>query len=78
MAIKFYKESDCVSCEICYNCGRRDGYIVAELYCDKCGNEVDELYDVDDELLCEDCLTEHFPKITYDKAIEDWREKHNE
>lgn len=29
-------------------------------YCDKCGDELDEVYDVDGEELCEDCLKERF------------------
>jgi hypothetical protein len=29
-------------------------------YCDKCGDELEEIYDVDDEELCEYCLKEKF------------------
>lgn len=30
-------------------------------YCDECGEELDgEIYDVDDEELCEECLKERF------------------
>lgn len=29
-------------------------------YCDKCGYELDEVYEVDGEELCEDCLKEKF------------------
>lgn len=29
-------------------------------YCDKCGDELDEVYEVDGEELCEDCLKEKF------------------
>ena len=29
-------------------------------YCDKCGDELDEIYEVDCEDLCEDCLKEKF------------------
>ena len=29
-------------------------------YCDKCGDELDEIYDVDGEELCEYCLKEMF------------------
>lgn len=29
-------------------------------YCDKCGEELDEIYEADDEELCEDCLKERF------------------
>ena len=37
-----------------------------ELLCDKCNNAVDELYEVGNEELCEDCLKQEFKKITYD------------
>lgn len=63
-------ENDCVGCppelgclgEACPN------QHVPILVCDKCGYEPDELYlyEVDDEQLCEECLKEHFKKITYD------------
>ena len=29
-------------------------------YCDKCGCELEEIYDVGDEELCEECLKEEF------------------
>ena len=29
-------------------------------YCDKCGDELDEIYDVDGKELCENCLKEMF------------------
>lgn len=29
-------------------------------YCDKCGEEIDEIYDVDGEELCEECLKDMF------------------
>lgn len=29
-------------------------------YCDQCGEELDEIYDVDGEELCEECLKEMF------------------
>ena len=29
-------------------------------YCDDCGEEIEEIYDVDGEELCEDCLKERF------------------
>ena len=30
--------------------------------CDKCGEELDDIYEVDGEELCEDCLKERFLK----------------
>lgn len=29
-------------------------------YCDQCGDELDDIYDVDGEELCEECLKEMF------------------
>ena len=29
-------------------------------YCDKCGRELEDIYDVDGEELCEECLKEMF------------------
>lgn len=29
-------------------------------YCDQCGEELEEIYDVDGEELCEDCLKDMF------------------
>ena len=31
-------------------------------YCDQCGEEIDEIYEVDGEELCEECLKEKFRK----------------
>ena len=31
-------------------------------YCDRCGDELDEIYEVDDIELCEDCLKEMFKR----------------
>lgn len=35
---------------------------VAVHYCDKCDSELDDVYEVDGEELCEDCLKEMFKK----------------
>ena len=32
-------------------------------YCDNCGEEIEEVYDVDGEELCEECLKEMFRRI---------------
>lgn len=31
-------------------------------YCDKCGEELDDIYEVDGDELCENCLKERFLK----------------
>jgi hypothetical protein len=33
-------------------------------YCDKCGDELDEIYEVDGDDLCEECLKERFRRYT--------------
>jgi hypothetical protein len=54
-------KNDCVGCQLpCWgdDCPLRR---VEHWYCDKCGAELgDEIYVVDDEELCEDCLLEKF------------------
>ena len=41
------------------SCSRRH---VEVYYCDKCGEELDDVYEADDEDLCEDCLKKKFRK----------------
>ena len=36
---------------------------VPHFYCDKCGEDVEELYKVDGEELCEECLKDNFEKV---------------
>ena len=55
-------ESGCVDCGLpCWgtSCSY---YKVLVLVCDRCHDEVDELYEVDGEDLCEDCLKKEFRK----------------
>lgn len=67
MSVTF--ENECVGCPPEIGCAgdtcpnRR----VAHYFCDKCDAEVSigELYDVDGEDLCEDCLKERFRKEYY-------------
>lgn len=61
-------ENECVGCppEIgCLgdSCPNRN---VMHLYCDKCKDDCEELYDYDGEELCEECLLDSFDKITLD------------
>ena len=63
--IKFINE--CVGCPpergcLGESCSNRH---VPLLVCDECGCEPDELYIVDGEQICSDCLKEHFDKIDY-------------
>lgn len=53
-------ENHCVDCGIhCLGsiCPNRK---VEVHYCDKCGEELEEIYEVECEELCEDCLKERF------------------
>ena len=66
------KTSNCVNCPqnigcIGSSCPYFENY---ELICDKCNTAVDELYEVDNAELCEDCLRKEFNKITYDNLEE--------
>lgn len=61
-------EDECVGCPpergcLGSGCPKRN---VKHLYCDKCKDEVEELYNYDGEELCEDCLEDSFEKITLD------------
>ena len=51
-------EQGCVSCPAHMGCiGDACMYRYSPLYiCDKCGDEVDELYEYDGQQLCLDCL----------------------
>lgn len=53
-------EDWCVGCDYCigFACPYRKKIPVH--YCDKCGDEIDEIYDVDGEELCECCLLKKF------------------
>ena len=55
-------ENECVGCGLpCIDCGRKN---IKHLYCDKCGDDVETLYNFLGEELCEDCLLKTFEKIT--------------
>ena len=60
--------NNCVDCHTEMGCiGIICSYLEnIELLCDKCITAVDELYEVGNEELCEDCLKQEFKKITYD------------
>lgn len=44
-------ENNCVGCEICYHCGRREE---ENIVCDKCG--CDAYYSIGEDDYCEDCF----------------------
>jgi hypothetical protein len=64
-------EDDCCMCATagypCTGAHKR----VPHLYCDRCGEEVEEAYDVDGEAICEGCISEVFPI----KGVEEFEER---
>jgi hypothetical protein len=55
-------ENQCVGCETCIGSHCRNRRVPV-IYCDKCDYEIDgDVYDVDGQDLCEDCLKEMFKK----------------
>lgn len=56
-----YTDNDCVGCEYCINCGRKEDYHVFE--CDDCGESIMELFRYDGKELCENCLKKYFENI---------------
>ena len=58
-------ENQCIGCAVdAYPCrGSSCPYREVEVhYCDKCGEEIDESFEVDGEELCEECLKDMFRK----------------
>lgn len=57
-------ENECVGCpQGCIHCGRDN---TKHLYCDRCGDDVEELYLYGYDELCEECLLDMFDKKTID------------
>jgi hypothetical protein len=59
-------ENDCVGCPdgmpcLGNSCPNRR---VPHLYCDKCGEEAEKLYDLDGENLCEECVLDSLDTVT--------------
>lgn len=56
-------ESNCVGCaDGCHGCGADKK--VPQLYCDKCGSNVETLYKFNDKYeLCADCILDQFEMI---------------
>lgn len=53
-------ENECVGCAIpCIDCGRKR---VPVYYCDRCGDQIDDIYESDGEELCESCLLDKHRK----------------
>lgn len=67
MSVKWMNE--CVGCENSLGCmgsfcpNRR----VLHIYCDKCGKEVDTLYNYNDEQWCSDCILKDCGEVDFDE-----------
>ena len=59
-------ENECVGCPPEMGCmgDSCPNIKVPYLLCDRCSDDVEELYKVDGEELCEECLKDNFEKIT--------------
>ena len=55
-------EDHCVNCGLPCLGGTCSNRNVEVYYCDECDDEITEVYEVDDEELCEDCLKKMFLK----------------
>ena len=55
-------ENGCVGCGLPCLGGSCPNYRIVVLECDRCHDEVEELFDVDGEDLCLDCLKNEFRK----------------
>lgn len=62
------RENNCVDCgRPCW--GESCPYVgEIHIYCDTCGEDVEKVYDVDGEHMCEDCLKSAFDEINEDNA----------
>ena len=61
-------ENNCVGCPTyCIDCGAKHQMVC---YCDKCGDEVSELYKWNDEQWCRDCIIsdveDNLEEVDYD------------
>lgn len=59
-------ENQCVSCDVCYHCGRKQ---VEVLVCDECKN--DAQYETNEGDFCEDCFTEMLNNIWEQLSLEE-------
>ena len=56
-------EDYCVDCEWCIGAACPYKKEIPVHYCDECGDRLDdEIYDVDDEELCDTCLRKRFKR----------------
>lgn len=52
----------CVGCDYCIGYGCRYRKKLPVYYCDQCGSELDEIYEVNGEEICEYCLKKKFKR----------------
>ena len=53
-------ESQCVDCGYPCRGSSCPNYEVEIICCDECGKEIDDVYDVDGDELCEECCLKRF------------------
>lgn len=59
-------ESDCYDCELPCLYESCPHYRVTRYYCDKCYENVDELYIFNGEQLCKDCVLKQLERVEFD------------
>lgn len=60
------RTNECVDCGLPCMGSSCPNLNVLRLYCDKCGREASELFDLDGKELCEDCLYDALPRYESD------------
>ncbi len=62
-------ENDCCACAVPgYPCTGAHKH-VPHLYCDRCDDEVESVYDFDGDYICKECLLEMFEEKTIEDLI---------
>ena len=66
----FWRENECVGCDLPCIHDACQYYNVEHYACDECGCEFDpnDLYDYYNQCLCEECLLAHFDKYNFNEV----------
>ena len=65
MVILVVVESDCASCDLPCIYDACKFYKSIKLYCDKCGEESDDLWYFGTQELCKDCILNELERVEY-------------
>lgn len=65
------RDNDCVGCETCVNCGRKEDYYVTYTECDECKDDDAELFEYKGKELCASCLLKEWVGLADRKEIYD-------